>query len=358
MRIPMKAQIINSLKDLNFAQVNMINLTKPISLSFYENWLDEGLNADMNYLKEHLNQKKDLVHFLPRAKSIIMVTLDYFDHPKPKKLSSMKMASYAKGEDYHFFFKQKLEDAVLRLQEIFPNETFKTSTDSKPILERDFAYQAGLGWFGKNTMLIHQTYGSYFLIGEIISTLDFVAELDSPTPRLMGPDSASEMTDVAYHPDRCGTCTKCIEACPTKALSPQKLDANKCISYWTIESKNVPPLSLAQKFESWFFGCDICQDVCPWNIKLHTLNQINKKNEFDREEALQEILDILKSSHKSLEKKYFGTPLSRSRGFGLKRNALIVAMNMKGVEIKEDLKKIDLKNVDLEQLKNSVLELI
>lgn len=342
MRISMKAQIINTLTDLNFTQVSVLNLTRPISLSFYENWLDEGLNADMKYLNDHLDQKKDLAHFLPQAKSVIVVTLDYFDHPRPKKLSSMKMASYAKGEDYHFFFKQKLEDAVAKLQKQFPDAVFKTSTDSKPILERDFAYQSGLGWFGKNTMLIHQKHGSYFLIGEIVSSIELPDEDDSKT----------------YHPNRCGTCTKCIDACPTDALTPYKLDANKCISYWTIESKTIPPLNLAQKFDSWFFGCDICQDVCPWNIKLHSLNKINKKNEYKREEVLNEILEILNSSNKSLGNSFFGTPLSRARGFGLKRNALIVALNINAIEIKSEIENIKLRDQRLDEFRKTITKII
>ncbi len=377
----MKEQIMIALSDFKFTQVGFLNLTKPISLSFYEEWLDEGLNADMKYLKDHLGQKKDLNQFLPEAKSVIIVALDYFNHPKPMslkskkeliteslltktsdtKISSMKIASYAKGEDYHFFFKKKLEDAKNHLKSIYPNEEFKTSTDSKPILERDFAYQAGLGWYGKNTMLIHQDHGSYFLLGEIVTTIDFKStkkenlnfSIDVNPSRRENADPMSD--DLSYHPNRCGTCTKCIDACPTQALSPQKLDANKCISYWTIESKTIPPLSLAQKFDSWFFGCDICQDVCPWNIKLHTLDKIKTKNQVERQDVLDEILEILKSSNKALEKKFFGTPLSRARGFGLKRNALIVAMNMKAIEIKDDITNIDLKNLELENFKTKIL---
>lgn len=357
----MKAQIQRALDSFPFSQIGFVTLTHPLSLHFYEDWLDQGLNADMKYLKDHLDQKRDLNQFLAHAKSSIVITLDYFDHPEPLNLSSMKIASYAKGQDYHYFFNKHLHEACLRLQELYPQEHFKISTDSKPILERDFAYQAGLGWFGKNTCLIHQKKGSYFLIGEIVTTLDFNHDTEtaphtapsSPLPTLTSPQNAE---NNPYHPDRCGSCTRCIDACPTHALSPQKLDANKCISYWTIESKTIPPLSLAKKFQEWFFGCDICQDVCPWNIKLHSLAKIEKKNETHRDQILKEILDILNSSNKSLEKKYFGTPLSRARGFGLKRNALIVAMNMKAIEIIEDLKKIDCKNEALQNLLLTVIE--
>jgi epoxyqueuosine reductase len=363
-----KEQILSALSPFNFTQVGLKNLTSPISLSFYESWLNEGLNADMKYLKDHLDLKKNLNQFLPQAKSVIVVALDYFNHPKPLPLTSMKAASYAKGEDYHYFFKQKLTEAANLLKANYPDEEFKVSTDSQPILERDFAYQAGLGWFGKNTVLIHQKHGSYFLLGEIVTTLDLNASHYSTPMQNIGTsklnkegslklDNSQKTINLEdlYHPDRCGTCTKCIDACPTDALTPKKLDANKCISYWTIESKSIPPISLAQKFESWFFGCDICQDVCPWNIKLHGENQIQSKNETSRTQVLKEILEILNSSNKSLEKKFFGTPLSRARGFGLKRNALIVALNIKATEISEDLKNLDLKNEDLNKFKNEVL---
>lgn len=350
-------QITLALNELDFTQLGVVPLTKPLSFNFYQEWIDKGFHGEMNYLKDHLNQKKNLEFFLPKANSTIVVTLDYFKHPKAKTLTSMKTASYSKGEDYHYFYKQKLLRAVEILSELFPKEHFKVSTDSQPILERDFAYQAGLGWFGKNTCLIHQKKGSYFLIGEIVTTLN----IQKSEKRLETEDIGSNFTLTLnlenYHPDRCGTCTKCIDACPTQALTPKNLDANKCISYWTIESKNIAPLSLAQKFDSWFFGCDICQDVCPWNIKIHGLTSIKEKNESNRFEVLNEILDILKSSNKSLEKKFFGTPLSRARGFGLKRNALYVAMNMKATEIRQELEELKLNNSKLEELKNEILKL-
>ncbi len=333
----MKEQIHSALEQLQFAQIGFSAMTKPRSLSFYENWLDEGLNADMEYLQTHLPQKRDAKSLLPNANSVISVTIDYFEHPEFKKLTNLKIASYAKGEDYHYFFKKKLETAALILKDIFPAHHFEAFTDSKPILERDFAHQSGLGWFGKNTMLIHQSHGSYFLIGEILTSL------------VINADKASE------HPDRCGTCTKCIDACPTQALQPKKLDAKKCISYWTIESKKIPEISLAQNFGSWFFGCDICQDVCPWNIKIHSEQRILVKNETNRKDVILEIMEILKASNKSLERKFYGTPLSRARGFGLKRNALMVVLNIKAIELKEELEQLDLKNEKLNNFKVLIL---
>lgn len=338
----MTEQIKNLLSGFSFEQVEYLKLTQPVSMAFYQNWLDEGLNAEMKYLEEHAKTKQNLQSLLPEAKSIITVTHSYFEHPQPSpslsELSDFKIAKYAKGYDYHYWFKQKLESACEVLKNEFPNHDFICATDSMPILERDFSYQAGLGWFGKNTCLIHEKKGSFFLIGEIISSLDFTHEPITP------------------HPDRCGKCTRCIEACPTEALTPQKLDASKCISYWTIESKTTPPLDLAQKFNGWFFGCDICQDVCPWNQKVfQTKKPIEPKS--DRKKIVKQILEILNSSNKALEKKFKGTPLTRPRGFGLKRNALIVALNINAKEIISELKALDL-GLKLNTFKNEIIVLL
>lgn len=315
-------------------------------MSFYQNWLDEGLHADMQYLKEHAETKKDLKNILPDAQSAIVVTSSYFHHPEPHNrlteiTSNFHVAKYAQGVDYHFWLKDKLQKACQKLQEAYPEHHFLPATDSQPIMERDFAYQAGLGWFGKNTCLIHSKKGSFFLIGEIITSLT-LTETNSK---------------IQVHPDRCGKCTRCIEACPTQALSAspsseesrlQKphLDASKCISYWTIESKSTPDLALAQKFGTWFFGCDICQDVCPWNQKAfeykYEASLTPPHPQWSRTQSLQTIMTLLTSSHKSLEKKFRGTPLTRPRGFGLKRNALIMALNLKAIELIPQLEALDL----------------
>lgn len=316
-------------------------------MSFYQEWLDQGLSADMTYLHEHFETKKNLKNVLPDAQSAIVLTHSYFNHPHPHASvdewrSHFQIAKYAQGVDYHYWFKDLLEKACEKLRAEHPSHHFIAATDSQPILERDFAYQAGLGWFGKNTCIIHSKKGSFFLIGEIITTL--------PANKTTG--TSSEVT-LTPHPDRCGKCTRCIDACPTSALSAPtadksatQLDARKCISYWTIESKTTPPLELAQKFGTWFFGCDICQSVCPWNEKVfgykHSENTSADFSTLDREKNLNAILEILKASNKSLEKKLKGSPLTRARGFGLKRNALVVALNMQATELIADLEALDL----------------
>jgi epoxyqueuosine reductase len=198
-------------------------------------------------------------------------------------------------------------------------------TDSSPVLERDLAYQAGLGWFGKNTCLIQRGQGSLFFIGEIYT------------------DLATDPVNTLI-PDFCGTCDKCIQACPTNAIEkPRILNAQKCISYLTIESKKVPPMELREKINDWFFGCDICQTVCPWNEKVfkNQLETESKKtlNTKDREILIAELQFILNASGKKLQKEFQNSPLSRAGHFGLKRNAIIVASNQKLTELKPDILK-------------------
>ena len=211
----------------------------------------------MGYLARHLPQKETPQTLLPKAQSAIVIAVSYLPHPQPttnsetqERLQRLGVARYAQGEDYHDWLKEKLQQIILQLQTCFPEEHFLAATDSSPVLERDLAYHAGIGWFVKNTCIIHQQKGSFYLLGEILTTL-----------------SCDQVT--LPHPDRCGTCNRCIEACPTQAIvSAHVLDARKCISYLTIEAKDVPSLELREQIGAHFFGCDICQDVCPWNGKV------------------------------------------------------------------------------------------
>jgi epoxyqueuosine reductase len=304
------------LTDQGIHHFGWARLEKPLSLSFYEKWLDEGMNGDMDYLRRHLPQKSNPSLLLDAAKFAIVIGVPYApEHPQPISLpvSNLKVAKYAKGLDYHDWLKDKLDAVVVELQARFSNAEFRTFTDSGPVLERDLAYRAGLGWVGKNTCLIDSARGSFFLIGEIFTTL----ELDA----------------IAVHPDRCGTCTRCIDACPTGALlGDRKMDARKCISYLNIESKTNPPVELRSKIQDWFFGCDICQDVCPWNHKaLDAPTEVPPEN--NRELVLEDLRWILMADEKTIQAKLKWTALSRARALGLRRNALIVAANIGAREI-------------------------
>ena len=235
-------------------------LRNPVSLKYYKEWIESEKHAEMSYLKRHLEVKESPELRYPKANSAIVFRFHYY----PKKadhfpLRETPVALYAQGQDYHHYLKEELEPLFNKLIKEFPDEEFHFHTDSGPVLERDLAYQAGLGWFGKNTCIIDQKKGSLFFIAEILTSL----QLDK-----------AELT----HPDRCGTCTRCIEACPTSALSEEKrsLDASKCISYLNIEKKGLPALDLRSSMGNWFFGCDICQTVCPWNEKAHGKTEMNQ----------------------------------------------------------------------------------
>jgi epoxyqueuosine reductase len=317
--------------DFNFDQVSTANLEKPVTIDFYEKWLKQNYNGEMTYLETHLPAKKlpQLIH--SDLVSAITVAQSYFPAPQPTvEKYPARIAMYAQNNDYHFWLKEKLQKMIYVLQEKFPNDIFLAYTDSGPILERDLAQKAGLGWFGKNTCLIHPKHGSLFFIAEILTSL----KIENQIP-------------IEPIPNFCGTCTKCIDICPTNAIKePQVLKADECISYLTIEAKTAPPVHLRSKINDWFFGCDLCQTVCPWNEKVFRQKKIIPQNEISTEKYLNTenqseqtefFRQILTSSNKQIQKRFFGTALFRAGGFGLKKNALIVIGNKKIAELKDEV---------------------
>lgn len=293
-------QILGQIPNLRFG---FAALKTPPTLPHYDNWLAQNFYGEMDYLRRHRDIKADLTQKYPNAKSAIVFAQNYVPHPSKDKnpFPNLNIALYAQGLDYHDWLKKKLEQIVAKLKENCAGEDFWVCTDSSPVMERDLAQQAGLGWFGKNTCLIDRKTGSFFFISEILTTL----QLDPSTP-----------SSKSF----CGNCTRCIDACPTQALvSPHQLDARKCISYLTIESKTTPPPDLSKKIGHHFFGCDICQTVCPWNEELKPYELTSA--------ALDEIKFILESSDKELKEKIRGTALERAKPQGLRRNAQIVLSN-------------------------------
>ncbi len=216
-----------------------------------EAWLQKGFHGDMSYMERNLEKRVDPAALVPGSKSVISLAYNYFtpDLPEPE---SLKISTYAYGRDYHKVLKKKLKALwTLIRKELAPDAQARYFVDSAPVMERQWAARAGLGWQGKNTLLIHPKHGSWFFLAEIITDLDL--EYDEP-----------------IH-DHCGTCTRCIEACPTQAIAPAgyELDARRCISYLTIETKKDIPDDLSRHMEGFIFGCDICQQVCPWNRFSH-----------------------------------------------------------------------------------------
>lgn len=304
------------LSEFSFEDWGCTTLEKPLSLDVYKQWVDEGMHGEMRYLKTHIEAKEQPKKLLDKAQSAIVFLKRYQPHPRPTEtpVSSLRTALYAQGEDYHYWFKREIHEVAQRLEEHFPNEHFLAFTDSSPILERDLAHRAGLGWFGKNSCLLSRNEGSLFFIGELYTTLQ------------LEPESQELPLDF------CGKCTRCIDVCPTSAIvAPRKLDANLCISYLTIESKKVPPPPLRKGIGDWFFGCDLCQTVCPWNEKNYDRDLLQELSQREiptpRGELIKDLTWILTESNKSLQRHFKNTALSRTTGKQMKRNALIVAAN-------------------------------
>ena len=213
-----------------------------------EEWLNRGYHGTMRWMENHFDKRVDPTKLVPGAKTVVSLLYNYFPANDGPSRETPKISRYAYGEDYHRVVRLKLRELVAEIEEHtgVPVEG-RVFVDSAPVLERDWAKRAGVGWTGKNTLLIHPRNGSYFFLAELISDLD------------LEPDGAIR--------DHCGTCTACIDACPTEAIHPggYLLDASKCISYLTIELREAIPPEFAGRMEGWAFGCDICQEVCPWN---------------------------------------------------------------------------------------------
>jgi len=339
------AELSKRIKAEGFEHFGFVGLTRPLSLSIYRQWLNDGCHGDMKYLEEHLPLKETPQMLMPQVRSAIVVTVPYFPAEKPNhRLANARSALYAQLPDYHTWFAERLEKLREALLEQFSGEEFLCYTDSKPVPERDLGVRAGLGWIGKNGCLIAPKKGSLFFIGEIYTTLDI-------------PEEAPQV------PDHCGTCDRCIRACPTQAIRDNRtLDARLCISYWTIESKTAPPENLRAQFGDWFFGCDICQTVCPWNEKVFGKNSMQALSAKTTSTNLEEDLRwCLTSSHREIEENLRNFPLLRARGRGLKRNALIVIANLQMRNLTPEVKEIaesvpllrDLALWTLDQLKSS-----
>ena len=263
-----------------------------------ENWLNKNMNGEMSYMERNFDMRLDPTKIVEGAKSVISLTYNYYTE-KTCKDANFKISKYAYGNDYHFVIKNKLKDLFEYIKEKTGDIIGRVFVDSAPILERAWAEKSGLGWIGKNTNLISKKNGSFFFLCEII--LDLELEYDH------------------IETDHCGSCTACIDACPTNAIvEPYVVDGSKCISYYTIELKNNIPDYAKNTYDEWIFGCDICQDICPWNrfSKPHQEPLFNPNDEF---------LSISKNDWIEMTKETFNKVFKNSAikraGFdGIKRN--------------------------------------
>jgi len=265
-----------------------------------EKWLKQDMHGKMGYMSNHFDKRLDPRKLVPGAKSVISLIYNY--QPKDnlgEKHDSLKLAKYAYGEDYHYVVKRKLKELLAILKKHIGEINGRIFVDSAPVMERAWAQKSGLGWIGKNSLLLNKSMGSFFFLTEIILDIEF--EYDRPVK------------------DFCGTCTRCMDACPTDAIPfPYVVDASKCISYLTIELKDSIPEEFTGKMENWIFGCDICQDVCPWNrfAKPHNEPGFNPQNGLEHMSRD----DWMEITEEIFDQKFKMSALKRTGFEGLRRN--------------------------------------
>lgn len=265
----------------------------------FESWLNKNYNGEMSYMENYFDKRLDPRLLVEGSKSVISLSYNYFPEEDLFGIDQLKISKYAYGEDYHEIIKEILRDMVAELQEEIGDFQYRVFTDSAPILERSWARKSGIGWVGKNANLITKQTGSFYFLAEIICDLEL--QTDHSTT------------------DHCGSCRKCIDACPTNAIvSDRVIDGSKCISYATIELKNEIPDSFKNKMEDWMFGCDICQDVCPWN-------RFAKPHQQEKFKPNSYLKNLEKSDWKELSQELFSeifrkSPVKRTKFAGLKRN--------------------------------------
>lgn len=264
-----------------------------------EAWLNQGLQGEMAYMANHFDKRLDPRKLVEGCQTVVSLVFNYFPSPELIPLNHhFKISKYAYGEDYHRVVKDKMQILWDKLQEDLGEISGRMFVDSAPVLEKAWAKKSGLGWMGKNGNLIIPKQGSFYFIAELL--IDLPAEPDGPIK------------------DFCGTCTRCIDACPTDALSPYWVDGSKCISYFTIELKEGIPASMKSDFQDWVFGCDICQDVCPWN-------RFSKAHQEPRLEAQPAFLAMERGDWESLSEEVFKelfhySAIKRTKIIGLQRN--------------------------------------
>ncbi|HZX75379.1 MAG TPA: tRNA epoxyqueuosine(34) reductase QueG [Cyclobacteriaceae bacterium] len=273
-----------------------------------EEWLKRGYQGKMSYLENHFDKRLDPTLLVPGAKSVISLLYNYYPKKDFTETADLKIAKYAYSEDYHFVIKDKLKLFLEKIQDEIGEVAGRAFVDSAPVHERAWAQKSGLGWIGKNSLLLNKSNGSFFFLAELI--IDLELECDNPTK------------------DYCGTCTACIDACPTDAITePYVVDGSKCISYFTIELKDQIPKEVKGKFENWIFGCDICQDVCPWNrfstphleTRFEPSDQLMSMKKNDWQDITEDVF----------EKLFEKSAVKRTKLEGLKRNIQFVTAKNK-----------------------------
>ncbi len=266
-----------------------------------EKWLKQGFQGEMQYMNNHVDLRLDPRKFFDGAKTIVSLTYNYYSDTEQLDADAPKISKYAYGQDYHQVIKEKLK-ALLAFVQVQMGDVYgRCFVDSAPIMERVWAKKAGLGWIGKNTLLLTKNKGSFYFLAELVLDLELVY-------------------DGVLTKDYCGTCTKCIDACPTEAIvAPYQVDGSKCISYFTIELKDqIIPSEMKSKFQNWAFGCDICQDVCPINAR----SKPHEEPAFMPSEAFLNLTkkEWIEMTDEVFENLFKNSPIQRTKLVGMKRN--------------------------------------
>jgi epoxyqueuosine reductase len=309
------AALASAVKDkalrLGFDLVGIVPAAAPVTLPEFQDWLRKGFDGEMGYLSRREAAYAHPRHVLTAVRSVVMLAVNYrTDEPAAPAPLTGRVSRYAwNDDDYHSLIRQRLAALADFLHQQRPGCRTRGVVDTAPLLERDFARTAGLGWFGKNTLLINKRQGSWLFLAGLLTDLD------------LEPDAPHETA-------HCGTCTRCLDACPTQAFpEPYVLDARKCIAYLTIELEGPIPAGLREGMGEWLFGCDICQDVCPWNKKSPVKNDVAFRPRADLNPA--DLLSLLDLDEEAFAQRFGQTALSRPGRAGVLRNAIIVLGNQR-----------------------------
>jgi len=310
-------RIVDRARNLGFALAGVVPASPSAHRDHVKQWLDEGRAGEMGYLERNLEARLDPSAFVPGCRSIVLVADQYETKgaaSEPTPPGHGRIARYARSRDYHKAMKSRLHELADHLSSEHPGETFRSFVDTAPILEREHAARAGLGWIGKHTLLIHPRRGSWMFLGGIATTM----VIDPPR-------------DQAPVADHCGTCTRCIDACPTNAITPYTVDASRCIAYLTIEHRTGIDPRFHTPMGEWIFGCDICQDVCPHNsvrAAPHDRVPVGAANPaYTADRHSFDLLEVLGWTEEDRRRALAGTPMTRATLAMWKRNALIALGN-------------------------------
>jgi epoxyqueuosine reductase len=307
----------NKARELGFTRVGIARAERlDQDADQLRNWLDDGKHGTMRWMENWFEKRVDPRKLVPGAKSVIVLTHNYFSEKNQSDRRAPRIARYARGKDYHWVLKQKLWQLLDLLKQEVGDFSGRAFVDSAPVLERAWAARAGVGWIGKNSLLLHPDDGSFFFLSELI--VDIELEYDEPIA------------------DQCGSCTMCMTSCPTQAIvEPRIVDARRCISYLTIEHRGELPDIFKSHMENWMFGCDICQDVCPYNRKATPHDEALLEPD---EKMLQMTWEDWQNLDRTTFNRLFkGTAVTRTRYQGLKRNIEFLGSRPPKVESDEDI---------------------